>query len=453
MADCPSFTTSDAAAQDIETKTFFGPLFRISPMQGEVARNYFSNPKSQDRGVIANSQGALRMTSENHQSDLFDIINRFIRSPKEIREKTLDWLAMCVNKNHKRRAMRPDPRLVSTDGFMVNVTVCLDMLSEPFMDASFSKINRIEPEYFRRNPRVRISDETKINADQNQSDAFYARKAEGDTNFISEIFFLTVAAHHYGTEAANTKLSSLRRDLKHMDKQLEKFEEERQKYLNNPAALRIFDARMREFKEQTERGYCVCHAIEGILLDEISQKRSMSFMRYVIVWMMRLVSGVDFPKQSLQLPLSPEQPEVFKCLPEYFLEDVVDHFKFVTNHMPHVISPTQCDELIMICITFLRSSEYIKNPYLKSGLVSILFYGVMPVPRQGRGILGDILNVLPFATKHLLHSLMKFYIECESTGTHTQFYDKFNIRYEIFQVIKCIWPNVVYRDQLEKEAK
>lgn len=68
-------------------------------------------------------------------------------------------------------------------------------------------------------------------------------------------------------------------------------------------------------------------------------------------------------------------------------------------------------------------------------------------------MLGDTLFAHNFATKHLLHSLMKFYIECESTGTHTQFYDKFNIRYEIFQVIKCIWPNTMYRENLATEAR
>lgn len=106
----------------------------------------------------------------------------------------------------------------------------------------------------------------------------------------------------------------------------------------------------------------------------------------------------------------------------------------------------------MICITFLRNSEYIKNPGLKSGLVVILFFGVQPTRISRNGALGNILNALPFATKHLLHSLMKFFIECESTGSNTQFYDKFNTRYEIFQVIKCIWGNVVYREQLQKEA-
>lgn len=107
----------------------------------------------------------------------------------------------------------------------------------------------------------------------------------------------------------------------------------------------------------------------------------------------------------------------------------------------------------MYCITFLECSEYIKNPGLKSGMVRILFHGIWPSRTSQNGALGNLLNSLPFSTKYLLHALMKAFIECESTGAHNQFYDKFNTRYEIFQVVKCIWPNQVYKDQLGKEAR
>jgi ubiquitin conjugation factor E4 B len=121
--------------------------------------------------------------------------------------------------------------------------------------------------------------------------------------------------------------------------------------------------------------------------------------------------------------------------------------------MPQVISSTQSDELIMLCITFLRNSEYIRNPYLKSSLVTILFRGTWSWRQGARGILADQYNSMPFATEHLLHSLMKFFIEAEFMGGHGQFFDKFNVRFEIFQIIKCIWPNTVYRDNLLREAK
>ena len=471
ITQSPAWLPNSVQPQDIETQTLLGPLFRLSPMQLEVATSYFSAPLTRDRGFIANGQNAVRMTLRTHQADLFTIVNTIIRSGPAQRERVLDWFAACVNKNHKKRAMRVDYATVSSDGFMVNVTTILDQLCEPFMDARFGKIEKIDVDYLRRNPRVDISDETKINADQKQSDEFYSQKAEGTSNFISEIFFLTVAAHHYGSEAAQTRMDTLRKTLQRWQKDLEAFEAERHKYINvripmtrkslityanrwpqDPRYLARFEEHAKKLKKSIDDNWSTYHATNGVLLDDLMQARSMQFLRYVIVWLLRLASGKDLPKQQLDLPLAAEQPEVFKCLPEYFLEDIVDNFKFITRNIPQIITPQQCEEIVQICVTFLRNSEWVKNPGVKSGLVTILFYGVHPFHHHSRGVLGDLLIGSTFANKHLLHALMKFYIEAESTGSHTQFYDKFNIRYEIFQVIKTIWTNTLYRENLEREA-
>ena len=449
----PRFLPSDITASTIETDTLLGPFFRISPLQGDVTTNYFSSPKTRDKGYIVNSQNALRLTLRAHQADLLDITNHIIRTNKEAREKMLNWFAVCMNTNHKRRAYQIDPKTVSTDGFMINVTVCLDQLCEPFMDATFSKIDRIDVEYLQRTPRVDIKDETKLNADQNTSDEYYSHKVEGESNFISEVFFLTLAAHHYGTEATNQQLSQLEKDLKHMEKRLALLEADRPKYTGT-GQLSMFENAIKKFNDHIEKGMSYKLAVQGVLLDELMQARSMQFMRYVIIWLLRIVGpSQNIPKNVIQLPLAEEQPEIWKCLPEYFLDIVVGNFKFIMRNMPQVITATQSDELVMLCITFLQNSEYIKNPGIKSGLVTILYHGIWPVYGRSKGILGDLLNSLPFATEHLLHALIKFYIEVENTGTHTQFYDKFNVRYEIFQIIKCIWSNTIYRERLAQESK
>ncbi len=255
MTESDIFLRDEIAAPDIETSTLLGPFFRLSPMQPEVAQNYFSNPKTRDKGYIFNSQKALRMTLQTHQDELFDAVNCIIKASKPSRERMLDWFALTVNANHKRRALRVDPEAVSSDGFMVNVTVsgevlfghvktnrvqvALDRLCEPFMDATFSKIDRIDVTYLRRSSRINIEDETKINADQSTSDQFYSQKLDGAPNFISEVFFLTVAAHHYGTEAANTKLSQLQKDLKYLEKKVEEFEAERSKFAHVSGSLTV----------------------------------------------------------------------------------------------------------------------------------------------------------------------------------------------------------------------
>jgi ubiquitin conjugation factor E4 B len=442
------------SAPGIEKNTILGPFFRISPLQPEVTTVYFAGPRTMDKGRIQTSQSALQMTLGAHQDDLRAIVNAFIRASPQARNKVLDWFAYIMNANHKRRAIQVDPKEVSSDGFMINVTVILDTLCEPFMDSTFSKVGRIDVNYFRRNPRLDIKEETKLNADQAQSDAFYATKLEGESNFITEIFFLTLAAHHYGSEAANAKMKNLDRDIKYYEKHIAMMEAERQKFLSRPDQLRMLDLALKRHTSVLEKSMALRFSIEGILLEHKMQSRSLQFMQYVTVWLLRVASQTEYtPGKQLQLPLPADQPEAFKCLPEYALQDVVDNFKFVFRHIPQIILSAAGDEMIALCITFLESSEYVRNPYLKSSLVTLLSHGTWPTYQNKKGVLGDLLTNTKFANDHLLHAVMKFYIECESTGAHTQFYDKFNIRFEIFQVIKCVWSNDVYRQQLVQSSR
>ena len=448
------FADKSIEPQQLEVATLLGPYFQISPLQAEVTKQYFTGPKTMDPGRIRNAQQSLQMALRTHQTELHDIVATLVRASPEARERVLDWFALIVNSNHKRRAMRVDMTTVASDGFMINVNTILNQLCEPFMDASFSKIDRVEIDYLRRSPRVDVKDETKINADQEESDRYYSTKVDGKNNFISECFFLTVAAHHYGTEAVRNKLKDMDRELKHMGKQIEQFETERHKYVNNPFQLQQYEKALQKFKDQFDKGLSYKYACQGVLLDEQSQTRSMQFMRFVTVWILRQVSRHGkYPTEPLELPLQREQPEQFKCLPEYFLDIISGNFGFIMYNLPQVISPHQSEELIMLCITFLRNSEYIRNPYMKSALITVLFRGTWSWRQGQHGILADQYNGMEFAMKHLLHSLMKFFIEAEFMGGHGQFFDKFNVRYEIFQIIKCVWPNTVYRDRLMREAK
>ncbi|KAI1311747.1 ubiquitin elongating factor core-domain-containing protein [Xylaria venustula] len=446
--------TKEELALATELNTILGPFFRISPLQTEVTKTYFASPRTIDPGHVKSSQTALQMTLKAHQGDLIGIINAFVRASPAAKNSTLDWFAFGLNSNHKRRALQVKATEVASDGFMVNVTAVLDKLCEPFMDATFSKINKVDLDYLRRTPRVNMSDETKLNADQATSDAFYNDKVEGSSNFISEIFFLTLAAHHYGLGATNSKLKDLDKDIKYVEKVIKQMEEELPKVQNDPFRSAVAKQHIQTAVNTVEKYIALKHAIQAVVLDQGMQTLSLQFMRYVAVWLLRTASKTDYkPGKQISLPLSSERPPAFSCLPEYALQDVVENFKFVFRFLPNILMSAIGDEIITLCITFLRSSEYIKNPYLKSSLVTLLFSGTWPMYHLSRGVLGDSLISSSFANEHLLHSLMKFYIECEHSGVSSAFYDKFNIRYEIFQVIKTIWPNNVYKEKLSRESR
>lgn len=301
LAQHPSFNMAQSAP-GIERHTILGPFFRISPLQPEAIKSYFPGARSLDRVRIANAQESLRIVLRAHQDDLFVIANAFIRAGPDTRSRTLNWFAYIVNMNHKRRAMQVDPKEVASDGFMLNVTTIMDRFCEPFMDNDFSKVDKIDVRYFRRQPRVDIKDETKLNADQATADEYYSKKVEGDSNFISEAFFLTLAAHHYGSEALNSQLKNLDREIKYLDKHIKAMEAERPKLANSPHQLRLFEETLKRHTNVLEKTIALKHAIEGALLDERMQSTSLRFMRYVAVWLLRLVTGSDYkPGRETQM--------------------------------------------------------------------------------------------------------------------------------------------------------
>jgi ubiquitin conjugation factor E4 B len=293
LAKHPVFKMAQSAP-GIEKHTLLGPFFRLSPLQPEVIRSYFPGSRTLDKSRIFNAQDSLRLVLRTHQDDLFSIANAFIRAGPETRSRTLDWFAYIMNTNHKRRAIQVDPREVASDGFMMNVTTVLDRFCEPFMDNDFSKIDKIDVRYFQRQPRVEIKDETKINADQATADEFYSHKEPGESNFISEAFFLTLAAHHYGSEAANSQLKNLDREIKYLEKHIKAMEAERHKVANAPAQLRLFEQTLTRHTNVLEKTIALKYAIEGVLLDERMQSTSLRFMRYVAVWLLRLATGSNY---------------------------------------------------------------------------------------------------------------------------------------------------------------
>lgn len=450
MIELPSFLPSleQTPAHLVEKETFLGPFFQLSPLQSQVCRTYFTGAKTKSQTALNDATRALRLSLQTIQDQLYQITMCIIRASHESKIKVLDFFALAINLNKKRGAIQVDPATVASDGFMLNITAVLNKLSEPFMDASFSKLDKIDINYFRRNPRLDIGDETKINADEDTASEFYSKKIEGPNNFISEVFFLNAAAHHYGLGATEVNHDQLAKDIGDMEKHLERIQGERSRWINTPQ-IGIWDRNIEKLRQRIDEGIAYKFALEVFLFDGLSQTRSLMFMRYLTTWLLRLVSpGNSFPQRMMSLPLPEDAPPEFSTLPEYFIEDIGLCFGFVGRYLPECIATSQVDELVIFCTTFLRTSTYIKKPNLKSKLVEILYYGISPYRGKAAGMLGDVINTHKFVLQHFLHALMNFYIEIER-----QYYEKFTVRYHISEVIKSIWPNPEYRAKLDQESK
>ncbi|KAK9240563.1 ubiquitin elongating factor core-domain-containing protein [Lipomyces kononenkoae] len=453
LASMPTFLPPDVTAVTIELSTVLGPFFRISPVDAKVANTYFTNAKERPVSQLNAAVTGLRTELATVQDGLAFVVDKIVRASPESRERMLQYFAKVMNLNHKRRALQIVPGTVSTDAFMLNVTAVLNKLCEPFVDATFSKIDKIDPLCFKKSDRIDIKEEVKLDADQHTFDEYVAERLEGTPNFISEVFYLNVASHHYGLGGAMHNVGQLSNDIKDLERHLQQLETEQPNWINSPQAA-LLNNTLTRVREQLSNAQAFQYALNASLQDRQSMSKSFVFLMTMATWLVRLVDPEHrHPQQQVVLPITAPVPDTFKNLPEYFVENVTGFVIYFSRSYPQLMFELTHVELVTFAVTFLRTSSYIKNPYLKAKIIEVLFYGTLSQPAFKNGFLGDTLNSLPIATEHLFHLLMSFYIEIEQTGASSQFYDKFNIRYYISQIVKCIWENPVYRDKLEQESK
>lgn len=95
-------------------------------------------------------------------------------------------------------------------------------------------------------------------------------------------------------------------------------------------------------------------------------------------------------------------------------------------------SDSDQDEILELAAELLPSSDLIKNPYIRAKQVEIFFALVVNDGERGTGVFSGLNQRVH---RLLTGNMMKFYVQVESLGTSTAFYDKFSIRFHLTKVL------------------
>ncbi|EPT05311.1 hypothetical protein FOMPIDRAFT_1045367 [Fomitopsis schrenkii] len=446
----------EATPPTFERVSLLGPLLRLGVFDREwpsIANTYYSKPKDRSQADITSSTASLRGTLKSLQGSLFNIFNALVRASSESREAVLQYLARVISLNVRRAGMQVDPDTVASDCFMVNLQAIMLRFCEPFMDANYTKIDRIDSAYYAHSSRIDLKEETRINATSDEAEQWRQKNAAATTppNFISDIFYLTLAMNHYGYQKAISTCEDLAKQYDEMSRHLEMLEGDG-RWRGTPLQARM-EHSINAVKAEMDKCMATQLAYSVQLSDPELVFRSISFANFVSTWLIRHVDPKhSHPNPPVELPLPQEVPESFRVLPEYIVEDVVDYYLYVVRQSPDSLELSGKNELLVWALTFLTSTWYIKNPFLKAKLVEALFHASYNWSNR-RGLLAMTLNTHPMALKYLVPALTHFYIEVEQTGASSQFYDKFNSRRNISYLFKIIWDNPNHREALKKETR
>ncbi|KAA8916940.1 hypothetical protein TRICI_000907 [Trichomonascus ciferrii] len=441
----------------IPVTTLLGPFLALSPINFASRKANFPNPDFLPARETHRLYGDIRSEYRVVQNRLFEICNKIVRGSVTSRKDLLKYFGKIIDLNHKRMAIQVQQEQVSPDGFMLNITYIMTKLSEPFTDLYGSKIDKIDIDYFLKDPVFDISEETKVKADIEDTKLYLEKKQDGvESNFITHTFFLTAAYHQYGFQGAINSQKVTKRKLRDLEARLQQAEAEISRFRGSGRES-SFNRLLETMKNDIVETKRLRLALECVLLDHDLQSTIMSFALFQTVFLIRAAKpDHDYPKtggQLLSLPFEQDnEPESFANYPEYMLECPVNFVNYLMKTDAEVVVSSPFKFMLIFAVVFLRNSQYIKNPYLKVHIVEMLFLGAMEVNGQ-RGLFVDVFDTEPVCLDYLFHSLMSIYIEIEKTGASSQFYDKFTARFYISHIMRCLWNNSAYQQKLRSESE
>lgn len=463
----PSRTT----ALDFENKTLLGPLLKLSPLSATAAPYYFTENASElSQSQVSNTYDSVNGEYKVLIDRLFFIVDKLIRGSTQTRLDLLTWFAELINHSHLRRGSHADLKTLASDGFTYNITMILIKLSLPFLDYPvFLKTKKIDRDYWGKSKMIDILDESRVNSTIKEADAFYDENSFDDnsTNFISDCFFLTLTYLHYGLGGVIIHFDRIKQLIKQYSERIQMIEQNRVPPGSNPAMLAIMKSQIAPYKKQLNVLVAQKHAILALFESRQLQDETFDFIIGACTFFIRVFN--PNPEEKIKIPiykiqkvseledhefLKTKTPVPWKFYPEYMIEGIINYCKFSGNFRgcPLINNSGKVPIFVEFSIILLRSPELLGNPHMKANIVEVLFYGSMPMGTLP-GFFVDIINGNQLVRENILYSLLDFYVMVEKTGASSQFYDKFNTRFYISNILEELWKNLEYRKQLENYSR
>lgn len=463
----------------IEMTSILGPFFHISALpdqtffrsQPDVGQQCFSDASTRRPSDLLSSFTTIKTVMNTLYDGLSEVLRNLLRST-DTRENVLEYLAEVINLNASRAHIQVDPITCASSGMFVNLSAVMLRLCEPFLDANLTKRDKIDAKYVHHSNRLKLSGLTALHASSeevaewlnsknpagemnqkrlqqsqeasssgsnNASELSNENYARAKYSFICECFFMTARVLNLGLLKAFSDFKHLVQDISRSEDTLSTLKTMQGQSPSPQLELDI--SRLEKELELYSQEKLCCEA--QILRDNTLIQNALSFYRLMIVWLVGLVGG-------FKMPLPPTCPMEFSAMPEHFVEDAMELLIFASR-IPKALDGVVLDEFMNFIIMFMGSPDFIKNPYLRAKMVEVL-NNWMP-RRSGSSATATLFEGHQLSLEYLVRNLLKLYVDIEFTGSHTQFYDKFNIRHNIAELLEYLWNVPSHRNAWRQIAK
>ncbi|KAK1432899.1 hypothetical protein QVD17_09802 [Tagetes erecta] len=452
----------------IEMTSILGPFFHVSALpdqsifkgQPDVGQQCFAESSRQRPADLLSSFSTIKTVMNNLYAGLADVLRTLLKNTST-RENVLQYIEEVINKNASRAHIQVDPISSASSGMFVNLSAVMLRLCEPFLDANSTKKDKIDPKYVFYGSRLDFKELTALHASSEEVTGWLNKNnpSSGDNrlihsqeatssgqrestnySFICECFFMTARVLNLGLLKAFSDFKHLVQDISRCEDNLATLKT-MQEQTPLPRLAQDIARLEKEIESFTQEKLCY---EAQILRDGELLQQALSFYQLMVVWLADRIGGY-------KMPLPQPCPMEFACMPEHFVEDVMELLIFASR-IPRALDGVKLDDFMNFIIMFMASPEYIRNPYLRAKMVEVLNCW-MPRRSGSLSVTSTLFEGHQLSVQYLVRNLLKLYVDIEFTGSHTQFYDKFNIRHNIAELLEYLWQVPVHQNAWKQIAK
>ena len=488
---CPATRNNGRAFED---ESLLGPFFalgalpdpvdELAPAQPNVRETLFTNLDR--RGAIESTYSTSRAAVGVARDGLYQCLYGMLRHGGESREGVVRWLACACDENAGRSKMQIQPLSCASHSGATNAAAVALRLATPFSDPSSGKFKKIDADYARSlKCRIDLGECTRLAADleearRDREDAGSAVNARAEPyGFICECFFLASRLNHLGFIKCAAEHTQLARELQERSSQMNDVEGMRESWAasvpGGPNAFQQaqFDRRVEEMKGELERCKQNYTMFDATLQDPKVLEEQMRFYRLTLKWLEWVACGGENGRAwhyregdwglSSDSILPETVPRSWALLPEYILDDVAEFLLYACRFVIRGSNPmffenqgvAVMEDLLEVFILLLGSPTYVKNPYLRAKFVEIVRDWLPREPVKETGSYSSLADMFdqPLPRMYLVPAILRLYVDIEFTGAANQFYDKFNVRFQIGEICEYLWTEEEHRKTWARLAK
>lgn len=432
----------------LQKQTILGCILGLSPI-GDVQLTIFENAKSRDQRSLHDSMLSLQKGLQASFSSIFGLFQ--VLMGRDFRANTLSFLFDCISCNMERAKEQPDENLMSSDGFMVNLSYVLLKFAEPFLDATgfdAEKSKRwalMDERYvfaaYPENSRIDWRSDTRMFASthglspldiESKTVGQLSITPQNPWKFITECFFMTYRALHFGVISVISKYENRDRLIQHLESQQKKLDDQLAAMgagANNPMVRARYEETKRRIKDMIQKEWSTKLSIDSTMFEKSLVVPITELYGVAARWLFKVYD---------------KEIEKWEYLPEHLFEDICDYFAFIGKRGAFVLADSTF-ALDSVLALFVRVGEdpqnRIRNPFLRAKVADAMqVFANIPGPSAA-----GIWERFKSNARSTIFALLKLYHDCERTNTRSQFYDKFNFRHSISLVLAHLWGIQEYR--------